>query len=551
MAGATDELLSAMDDEPNLNSRTSSIASDESHGTVGSWHSYTGYTGGIPGTCPSPQSAPVPVPALHRDFTVEGDAPRLGVRLRELSHAQFLSAIEVVLDCGREIIQWLRSLVRLAERVLVDREDNLFSTCASKKAYSRPRPPTQFLKYLRSIDLENCRFLHKLIDKIIKMRKKLFYKQDFQCFVQLSLLAEAFVSESEELYDIQLRQISETMAHQAKEYLKMYHRTNVSEMEKSLETELWDQPVPVPVGYQQLLNERFAPKFEPRNLELPHRFRDVGEWKGSTVLLLPSADNSDSEKSYSVVHSVLYILKAIDEYFFFWRHFHSSKALVPQLIYDLLLHFNSKTYALVLGGSAMHFIGFDRVSTQHLCMVSECLEFLVLQIPHIQSSLQLDIESEQSICERFEELDKSFQEHRRDIFNKIVGQMKSSILEACSEFRDAQWTQPEFRSVGMDAESRVQAMRPDECMVAMMERMHNLRTDLLFYLTTKQTERILADAAKIICSQIVSVVGSVYNSDAFVAHKLSANIDLILGKLRTLGCCSDDIEMTLERLLES
>ena len=98
---------------------------------------------------------------------------------------------------------------------------------------------------------------------------------------------------------------------------------------------------------------------------------------------------------------------------------------------------------------------------------------------------------------------------------------------------------------GINSDQVAAVSRADKCIVDLMRQARALRRVLSQLLPPKQTSAIFDEIAKCFSSTLCKYLSRLDLSDAFVRQKVSVNVSWVLGKLRTLGSATADIEREL------
>eukprot|EP00479_Gromia_sphaerica_P015506 TRINITY_DN9880_c0_g1_i1.p1 TRINITY_DN9880_c0_g1~~TRINITY_DN9880_c0_g1_i1.p1 ORF type:complete len:197 (+),score=47.31 TRINITY_DN9880_c0_g1_i1:61-591(+) len=165
---------------------------------------------------------------------------------------------------------------------------------------------------------------------------------------------------------------------------------------------------------------------------------------------------------------------------------------IPMKLVELLAAFNSKTYELVLGAGGMHFSGFDLIKTTHLTLAAQCLHLIVTQIRPIQMAV-VCLTSNDDAVEKFEHVITEYENHRRDIFSKLVSQIRKLAFQSLSNLADFPWAQEGFRS---RPKMRSKSVKVDDCVVEIVEHAKDLHSGLKEFLSTGKNSRRLLGCLK-------------------------------------------------------
>lgn len=170
---------------------------------------------------------------------------------------------------------------------------------------------------------------------------------------------------------------------------------------------------------------------------------------------------------------------------------------------------------------------------------------------------------------------QDLQQHRSDIFDKFISQMKSLIGGAFAQLLETAWAQPNFSSTNVEATPaksksdkassngggspsvvtqaslvKMGGPEPDECIQRLMDETQSLRHVLAGYFPPSTTQRLFTVIGKLLSERVSSVFSRFGdNSDRIVRVRITANVEWILGKLRTVGGCSPAIEEKLGAFL--
>ena len=143
-------------------------------------------------------------------------------------------------------------------------------------------------------------------------------------------------------------------------------------------------------------------------------------------------------KKFAVVSSLLMLLRMLSDYCDFLD---DIKVVTPGIVTrlaDLLLLFNTRTRQLILGAGAMRLAGLKTITAKHLALSSQCLSVVLLIIPQILGVLRKHLPvKQQTLLSSFDAVVKDYEQHRKEIFAKLVSIMEDIFKRHLSAFK--QW----------------------------------------------------------------------------------------------------------------
>lgn len=276
----------------------------------------------------------------------------------------------------------------------------------------------QISKSLRDMLCHVCDHSHDRCIKVLNARAKDGFLDRLLLseFVQLSQTIEGFVRDSGNLIGKQSVSLRSCLQGQSSRFVQRFHEDRINKLSLILDNERWRQ-ADVPVDFQEMVDHISS----TGKLNLPVKKSD-SESKPQEYLYI------NGEK-FSVVGTILMLLKILVEYCQFIDNIPSATPEILNRLVELLKTFNSRTCQLIIGAGAVHLVGLKTISTKNLALASRCLQLIVHYLPSVKSHFESQLTNKQlNMLKHFEQLFKDYNDHITMISAKLV-----SIMDAMFE----------------------------------------------------------------------------------------------------------------------
>ncbi|XP_071445238.1 vacuolar protein sorting-associated protein 54 isoform X2 [Hetaerina americana] len=191
---------------------------------------------------------------------------------------------------------------------------------------------------------------------------------------QLANVVDAFVVECEKICGRTSSPLQAAFRLQATKFVQRFHNDRNTKLYLILDSERWKQ-ADVPAEFQDLADHIVSTgKFTLHKRELD---ASIGDQKPANILQI-------SSEKFSVVGTVLLLMKMICEYCSCADAIPSMAPNLARHAADLLKVFNSRSYKLVLGGGAQQQAGLKTITSTNLALASRALQLLLWAIPLVK-----------------------------------------------------------------------------------------------------------------------------------------------------------------------
>ncbi|MBN3304831.1 VPS54 protein, partial [Amia calva] len=242
-------------------------------------------------------------------------------------------------------------------------------------------------------------------------------------FVGLSQAVEQFVQETEELCGRRSMSLRGALQSQANRFVNRFHEERKTKLSLLLDNERWKQ-AEVPAEFQDLVNS-----IADGRITLPDKKQTATEDRK------PSDYLSVDGQKYTVVGTVLLLIRIFLEYCQCVNDIPSIATDMLTRLSDLLKHFNSRSCQLVLGAGALQVVGLKTITTKNLALASRCLQLIVHYIPIIRAHFEARLQPKQySILRHFDHITKDYNDHIAEISAKLVAIMDGLFEKVLSKY---------------------------------------------------------------------------------------------------------------------
>ncbi|XP_005105432.1 vacuolar protein sorting-associated protein 54 [Aplysia californica] len=303
-----------------------------------------------------------------------------------------------------------------------------------------------------------CDYAHDRCVKVMTARAKDGFLERLSSaeFVALSRDIEAFVSDTEQVCGRKSMSLRGILQTQANKFVARFHEERKTKLSLILDNERWKQ-ADVPTEFQELVNHIVI----SGTLTLPEKRSESGESKPTECLCV-------GEEQFSVVGTVLMLIKMMVEYCQCVVDIPSATPDLLTRLIDLLKMFNSRTCQLLIGAGARQLVGLKTISTRNLALASRCLQLVVHFIPKVKDHFQQTLPGKSSnMLKNFEKITKDYDDHIEEINHKLV-----SISENMAEAQLSKY--------------EVKAPMPSQCFRSICKQMAKLHEALVGILPLPQ-----------------------------------------------------------------
>ncbi|KAK2748544.1 hypothetical protein FQN57_000678 [Myotisia sp. PD_48] len=144
------------------------------------------------------------------------------------------------------------------------------------------------------------------------------------------------------------------------------------------------------------------------------------------------------DQNFILPDSALLILRVIEEFQHFMAGMPNAVPDIAPILLECLKLFHSRTYQLILGAGATKSAGLQHITTKHLALASQSLNFIIALIPYIREFIRRHCSSPPLMSE-FDKVKRLFQEHQSGIHEKLVGIMSTRASVHVASMRKIDW----------------------------------------------------------------------------------------------------------------
>ncbi|KAL8713459.1 MAG: hypothetical protein Q9225_006758 [Loekoesia sp. 1 TL-2023] len=183
--------------------------------------------------------------------------------------------------------------------------------------------------------------------------------------------------------------------------------------------------------------------WEKSNEQVNGEVQTNGEINGENNQSNPLKDKTRSavidEQKYILTDSTLLVLRAIEQFEFLITGIPSMTQEITSLLLEYLRLFNSRCQQLVLGAGATKIAGLKNITTKHLALSSQALNFITALIPHIREFVRRHSSGSGQLLTEFDKVRRLYQEHQYGVHDKFVEIMSGRASAHVGNLRKISW----------------------------------------------------------------------------------------------------------------
>ena len=126
------------------------------------------------------------------------------------------------------------------------------------------------------------------------------------------------------------------------------------------------------------------------------------------------------EEEYVLPKSALVVLGGLEVFQQVIQGIPSMSVDITTSMLDYLKFFNSRSYQLILAAGATRSAGLKNITTRHLALSSQSLNFVITIIPYVREFARRYLPSSSNMMPEFDDVKRTLQQHRLDIDEKLV-----------------------------------------------------------------------------------------------------------------------------------
>ncbi|KAJ5067574.1 vacuolar protein sorting 54 [Anaeramoeba ignava] len=302
----------------------------------------------------------------------------------------------------------------------------------------------QMIKDSESIINHACEISHNKCTRILQTRKESIsirlinspqeMNNSIDEFLNLVSITQNFMIESEKTTKYKCNSLDIEIKNLTKKFIEILHKFSMEYIEKILVQDKWKiEKVPwkIQILFNNLDNKKV--NLTDENSTKEPKSKDNKEILNNYLLVQGSKFNR-----IPAVKSVLFLFQILTNYMKCARKFSKSNLTdLMQKIIGILKQFNSRMCQLVLGAGAIQVAGLKRITTQNLALSSQTLNILFetnIKIQKVFSSLLP--ESYSPLLSEFDKLNRDYNEHKNEVFEKIIGIIQDVLLKQIESFNE-------------------------------------------------------------------------------------------------------------------
>ncbi|OJD33450.1 garp complex component [Diplodia corticola] len=265
------------------------------------------------------------------------------------------------------------------------------------------------------------------ITKILKVRGDQSVRLPLQRFLRYFLINRLFADECEAVSGRSGAALKGVVDSQIKQFVTMMGQTENQKLRQTMDADKWEAK-----DFGEHETEVLA-----RILEAMHS--DPAEWTKSKMIWqsVPATPPNESqgtngeangttkarnavidEEKYVLVNCAMFALDGIDRFENLIAVIPSITAEVAVTLLDYLRTFQSRTCQLILGAGAKESAGLKSITTKHLALASQALNFIITLIPYLREFIRRH-SSSTSLAE-LDKMRRLYQDQQTNIHDKLI-----------------------------------------------------------------------------------------------------------------------------------
>lgn len=191
---------------------------------------------------------------------------------------------------------------------------------------------------------------------------------------------------------------------------------------------------------------------------------------GATVSKDKARGATLDEEKYVLPESAINVLGGFEIFEQLLQGIPSMSIEISSCILDYIKIFNSRSSQLILGAGATRSAGLKNITTKHLALSSQALNFITAVIPYVREFARRYLPSSSNVMSDFDDIKRRLQEHRLGIHDKLVEIMTGRAASHIEAMKKVDW----------EATSDAQANPYMETLIKETTTLHKVLTRHLF-----------------------------------------------------------------------
>ena len=151
---------------------------------------------------------------------------------------------------------------------------------------------------------------------------------------------------------------------------------------------------------------------------------------------------SVDEQRYILPETALTVLRGLNRFEQVVAGIPSMTQEITMSMLEYLKLFNSRSSQLILGAGATRSAGLKNITTKHLALASQALNFVVALVPYIREFVRRHQTNPQGLMIEFDKIKRLYQEHQNGINEKLVDIMSTRATSHVNSMRKINWDDP-------------------------------------------------------------------------------------------------------------
>ena len=161
------------------------------------------------------------------------------------------------------------------------------------------------------------------------------------------------------------------------------------------------------------------------------------------------------EEKYILPESAIVMLSGLEIFERLLQGIPSMSAEISTSMLDYIKLFNSRSSQLILGAGATRSAGLKNITTKHLALSSQALNFITALIPYLREFARRYLPSSSNMMPEFDDTRRRLQEHRLGIHDKLIEIMTGRAASHINAMKKVNWDAPSEPQVNQYMETLI------------------------------------------------------------------------------------------------
>jgi vacuolar protein sorting-associated protein 54 len=145
------------------------------------------------------------------------------------------------------------------------------------------------------------------------------------------------------------------------------------------------------------------------------------------------------EEEYIIPASAITVLGGLVVYEQLMQSIPSMSTEISTSMLDYIKLYNSRSSQLILGAGATKSAGLKNITTRHLALSSQALNFITAVIPYLREFARRYLPSSSSMVTEFDDVKRRLQDHRVGIQDKLIEIMTGRSTAHVNKMKEVDW----------------------------------------------------------------------------------------------------------------